>query len=413
MRQLSDRKIWQTPWGYSESIVVTGGIIFIGFILQLTTGSFNFFLLSNPVNIITGLVLFGISLLLAHPFKKSSFSRWVSSVEMSVTLIASILLLTIIMGLTPQVGIGATSKMALGFDSMTSNWSFVLLYAFTLLSLGVTIQRHLSHLRLKRDIPFILLHAGLWLLLAASGLGYADMERYVMYVEEGETQWRVYDDDGNVKELPIAIKLNDFDMEVYEPRLVIIDRTSGEAQPIGKPQYYQIDLDNLDGSIAGWDICVEEYIHKAVRNSDSTYREVPMPGATPAAKVTATRGDNIFSGWVCGGSRLQAYMSLPLDENHSIVMTPADPRRYLSDVEVYTEQGDALAATIEVNSPLMISSWAIYQYGYDNAAGDLSTYSSFELVYDPWLLPVYVGILLMMLGAVAMVLLGRKRSHRV
>lgn len=294
---------------------------------------------------------------------------------------------------------------------MTSNWSFVLLYAMTLLSLGVVTFRRLLRFHVK-DTPFVLQHFGLWLLLLAAGLGYADMERYIMYVNEGETQWRVYGASGEVKELPIAIKLNDFDMDVYPPKLAIINRESGAVQPEGAPEYFQIDPDLIYGSLDGWQIEIDEYIHKAVRGADSSYREVPMPGATPAAKVKAVKDGRELSGWICGGNQMQTYMTMPIDKQLSFVMTPSEPRKFVSDVEVYTEQGDVAAAQIIVNKPLRIGSWQIYQYGYDNNAGALSSYSSFELVYDPWLIPIYIGILFLMLGSLCMVVQGRSRAVR-
>ncbi len=300
------------------------------------------------------------------------------------------------------------SDMVLGFDAMTCNWSFVMLYTMTLLSLGAVIFRKFRNLRFK-DTPFLLQHFGLWLVLAASGLGYADMERYIMYVSEGETQWRVYGADNEVRELPIAIKLIDFNMEVYSPKLAVVNKETGAVQPESKPEFFQIDEDISRGSIAGVEIEVEEYIHKAVRSADSTYRHVPMPGATPAAKVTAKRDGHSFEGWVCGGNQLQYYMTLPLDETYSVVMTPAEPRKFTSAVEVYAESGTFVEAEIEVNKPLQVDSWKIYQYGYDNAAGSLSSYSSFELVYDAWLPPIYAGVFFMMLGSLHMIVSGRKR----
>ncbi len=411
MTEQSGRKFWQTPWGYGESIAVVVGVFLVGVLLQLTLGSFDFFILANPINLFVGLALLLLSITFGLMAHRQRFAQWLSSVELSVSLIVGVLAMTIIMGLTPQVAAFEEPCMALGFDAMTSNWSFVLLYGLVLLSLGSTIFARLRRFRIGRDVPFVLQHIGLWLFMAASGLGYADMERYVMYVSEGETQWRVYDEQGEVRELPIAICLHDFDMEVYPPRLVVVDRQSGEVQPAAKPQYYQIDADCPSGEIAGWRITPHTYIHQAVRGADSTYRHVPMAGATPAIHITASRveGESI-SGWICGGNALQGYMSLPLDDRYSIVMTPADPRRYLSDVEVYTQSGSAVEARIEVNKPLWIENWMIYQYGYDNTAGDLSSYSSFELVYDPWLEEVYAGVILLMIGMVTMIFRKRTRG---
>ena len=236
------------------------------------------------------------------------------------------------------------------------------------------------------------------------------MERYVMHVREGETQWRVSYEQESIKELPIAIMLNDFDMDYYPPKLTTIDLESGEVLPREKPDFFQIDNDSPNGLLNGWEIEIEEYIHQAVRNSDSTYQEVYMPGATPAAKVRATKNGEIRNGWICGGNQAQLFMTLSLDDKTSMVMTVAEPRKFTSNVEVYTQNEKNMSAIIEVNKPLKIDNWTIYQYGYDNNAGRLSSYSSFELVYDPWLLPVYAGIIMMMLGSISMIWKGKGRK---
>lgn len=413
-----ERRFWQTPWGYPESIAIVCGVVLVGFLLQLTIGSFNFFLLAAPANYILG----GIMILLCSAsafFGKARFIRWFTGVPFSVSLIIGLLLLTLIMGLTPQAGDFAGENSGnvfarLGFDRMTSSWAFVLIYLVTLLSLGCLIARRLRHFR-WRDYSFYLNHVGIWLTLFASGLGYADMERYVMHVREGEVEWRVYDSERSVKELPIAIKLNDFDMEEYPPKLTVIDRASGIPQPEAIPDYYQIDTETPEGYLNGWKIDVEEYIHQAVRNSDSTYREVPMPGATPAVRIRAANAGTgkKVEGWVCGGNQAQLYMTLPLDEQYCVVMSVPEPKRFTSDVEAYTPDGKTKQAVIEVNKPLRIGHWTIYQYGYDDKAGRLSSYSSMELVYDPWLIPAYIGFALIALGAIAMICSGRRIKREV
>lgn len=80
------------------------------------------------------------------------------------------------------------------------------------------------------------------------------------------------------------------------------------------------------------------------------------------------------------------------------------PKRFASDISVYTEDGKALSGTVEVNKPLKVNGWKIYQYGYDNALGSKSPYSVFMLVKDPWLPAVYTGIFLMLAGALCLML---------
>jgi hypothetical protein len=415
MQQENKRKFWQMPWGYPESIVITAGIALVGFVLQITIKEFNFYLLTSPVNLIVGALIVGFCLL-TLPFRKSKFIRWFTSVPFSVCLIMALLLLTLIMGLTPQTGTVTADRnffTMLGFHNMTGSWPFILIYFTTLLSLGSLIVRRLAKFNIK-DYGFYLNHLGLWLVLFAGGLGHADMGRYIMHVREGEVEWRVYDDEGTVKELPIAIQLNDFDMEEYPPKLTIIDRTTGEPQPLSAPDYYQIDTKAPTGKLDGWELEMNEYIHQAVRNSDSTYREMPMPGSTPAAHITMTNPSTgeTLTGWVCGGNWAQLYKSLELSEKYTVVMTVAEPKRFTSDIEVYTPDGTTKSAILEVNHPLRIKGWTIYQYGYDNAAGRLSSYSSMELVYDPWIVPVYIGFVMIAIGAIAMIVRGRSPNRK-
>lgn len=79
------------------------------------------------------------------------------------------------------------------------------------------------------------------------------------------------------------------------------------------------------------------------------------------------------------------------------------PKRYASDVEITTSEGKHLCGTVEVNHPLKVEGWSIYQIDYDMAAGAQSRVSILELVRDPWLPFVYVGIALMLLGALSLV----------
>ncbi len=87
------------------------------------------------------------------------------------------------------------------------------------------------------------------------------------------------------------------------------------------------------------------------------------------------------------------------------------PRRFASEIQVLTESGSNIHTTVEVNKPVVVEGWKIYQYGYDTAMGKDSQISILELVRDPWLHVVYAGIAMMLLGAVSMFLLGVRREQ--
>ena len=177
----------------------------------------------------------------------------------------------------------------LGFNQMTSSWSFVLIYFLFILSLGALVVRRIVSKK-KKNIIFLLLHAGLWIVLFFAVLGYVETERYIIYVNKDEIELRVYGSDGEKIELPIAIKLNDFILEEYIPKLAIIERKTGQVQPSNNPEYIQIDTNKQRKKIlSGFEIVVENYIHEAVRSSDTSYRHMPMLASTPAVYVTVKK----------------------------------------------------------------------------------------------------------------------------
>ena len=80
------------------------------------------------------------------------------------------------------------------------------------------------------------------------------------------------------------------------------------------------------------------------------------------------------------------------------------PRRFASDILILTKTDKKIKTTVEVNKPVEVDGWKIYQYGYDTQMGAMSQYSILELISDPWLPLVYTGIYMMLAGAVLMML---------
>lgn len=115
------------------------------------------------------------------------------------------------------------------------------------------------------------------------------------------------------------------------------------------------------------------------------FTEFHSMGATYAVylkAVNATSGQS-KEGWVSCGSFMFPYKALRLSEQTSLVMPEREPQRFVSAVTVYTQAGDVVEDTIEVNRPLKISGWNIYQLSYDETKGRWSDVSVFELVRDP------------------------------
>ena len=115
-----------------------------------------------------------------------------------------------------------------------------------------------------------------------------------------------------------------------------------------------------------------------------------------------------------------------MDSRHTIVEMPfsielkqfimetyddGSPKRFASEIEIQSEGGKRTQATVDVNKPAEADGWKIYQYGYDTQMGPMSSFSTLELVSDPWLPLVYTGIYMLLAGAAGMFLQGgRKRD---
>ena len=106
-------------------------------------------------------------------------------------------------------------------------------------------------------------------------------------------------------------------------------------------------------------------------------------------------------------------MPLRIELKEFIMETYDDgsPKRFASIIRIKTESGKDVDATVDVNKPVEVDGWKIYQYGYDTQMGAKSQISVLELVSDPWLPVVYTGIYMMLGGAVSMFLLGGRRKR--
>lgn len=87
------------------------------------------------------------------------------------------------------------------------------------------------------------------------------------------------------------------------------------------------------------------------------------------------------------------------------------PKRFASDVVVTGRSGKEVTEVIEVNKPMEMDGWKMYQYDYDSEAGTVSKVSVLQLVKDPWLPFVYAGIFMMLAGAFLMMVVGFKREE--
>ncbi len=418
------RRIWEKPWSYTEGFIVAGGIVLAGLLLQLLLDNIRPADFGSPVNITVG-ALFVAGLLCCHfLLRDNHVVRWLSGVRSTVPALLVMLLFTVILGLTPQFSVYEPQEQLpnnifsrMGWYRMTTSWAFVFLSFYILVILGLTVLRKTRKSQSWRLIGFYLNHVGLFFALGGGLLGSGDMQRYTMTVVEGNTEWRAHDALGNLKELPVAIELDTFIIEEYPPKLVVIDNRTGKILPVNRPESYMFERLGKSTQLNGNTVEVLAYIPQAAVVRDSSFTSVVpmlMDGAATALKVRVTNPSlkAPVEGWVSNGSYLFPYQVLYIDETSSVAMPLQEVKKYTSQVTVFTEAGHRKKANIEVNKPLSIEDWIIYQYGYDEKMGRYSKTSVFELVRDPWLPLVYTGIFMLLAGALFLFIAGPKKNHK-
>jgi hypothetical protein len=277
---------------------------------------------------------------------------------------------------------------------------------------------------------FVLNHAGLFLVLAALGLGAADRESHYMTVFEGNVEWRADASDAvaagleEPEALPIALRLDDFDVEEYPARLALIDRASGVPLPEGRPAYRGLDGTEGGQGLPGWELEILQYLPRAAPAGGGAFARAVMKASAQAALVRARpaggagggpAGDaggepSGVTGWITHGNAMVPPAYLALGADRLLVMTSPEPRRFVSKVKAFTMEGLEVERTVEVNSPLTAGPWRVYQYAYDTGLGRLSPWSRFLLVKDRWRPVSRAGFVLWLLGSAGLVLSGRRAA---
>lgn len=410
--------MWSKPWSYKEGLAIGAGLLIIGILLQMTVGAINWDLFACPVNVIV-LLVYIVALIAMHLLRKRVYLfSWLSHYSAAVSALLWVVGMTVVMGLIRQAPSGHAPNAStdlLGFSQMIASWPFVLLYFWMVTALGLTILRASFPFKWRR-LSFLLNHIGLFVALIAATLGNADMQRLKMTTRMGNAEWRATDDKGQLIELPLAIELKDFTIDEYPPKLMLIDNETGRTLPEKSPEHVLLEEGVIKGTLQDWQLTIEQSIPMAasVATEDTVkFTKFYSMGATYAVYLKAVNQKNQTTkeGWVSCGSFLFPYKAIRLDSLTSLVMPEREPQRFASEVKIYTQEGMITEGTIEVNRPMEIEGWKIYQLSYDETKGRWSDVSVFELVRDPWLPVVYTGIIMMMAGAVCLFVSAQKRKE--
>ncbi len=402
------RKTWEHPWGYKESFLVVLELIFMGLIFEVLTGGKGAPLLKWPVNMVVGALILLLLLIIYFRLKSRTMVKWLSSVPAAISAISFFALVVLLLGFIPQDDTDANRYLKLlGMTHMKNSWLMMISGLYFLTTLGLVALRRATPLR-RKNLGFLLNHAGLWITIAAGYLGAGDLMRLNLTVLEDQagTNQAVNKRDSEAYLLPFSVRLEDFNIENYNPKLALLDgRTGSVVAEEGKAMPF-IEK-GLKTTLLNWDVEVVEYEPEAFRSGDQ-YVHGDSLGNAPAAYVKAVNpvSGQETEGWISSGSFRVMHEHMPLDNHYFVAMTIPEPEKFSSDI-VIKDGVEELPLTLEVNKPYKHRGWKLYQLSYDERMGKWSQVSVIEAVRDPWLPIVYFGIFLLLAGAMYLFWIGR------
>jgi len=260
--------MWNKPWTFKEGFLIGGGLIVAGLLLELTVGPVVWDAFAWPAN---GLVLAGFVFMIVamHLLRRKVYAfRFLTTYQAAIPAMCYAVVLTIVMGLTRQTVNGSW------INNMLSFWPFVLIYVFMAVILGLVVLKTPFSIKSASKIVAGLFHLGLFITMTTATLGNADMQRMRMIVAKGEPEWRVMDQQGYVKEMPLAIELQEFIMETYDdgsPR-----RFASKIEILtqeGKKYQATVDV-NKPAEVEGWKIYQYGYDTQAGAQSNISILEL-------------------------------------------------------------------------------------------------------------------------------------------
>lgn len=401
------RNLWENPWGYVESFFIGIGLIITGLFLEVFASSNNAFTISYPYNVIF-LVGYVVLLFVAYKwFSNAQIIRWLTKVPASISSIALITFLVMIMGIIPQIPSENKLINNLGLNHITSNWAFLLMLFQFLTCLGLISIKRILQFKWS-NFGFILNHTGLFLALTAGVLGTGDLQRLSINVYENKPSFIATDANRNEVELPFAFYLKDFLIEEYNPKLALVDNKTGNIAHNDGKNLYLVEKGETY-YFHNFEVKIDDFLPNAIRFG-MRYETVNELGSPPAAKITVKNieNDSIQTSWISSGSFRYPFESLKISDDYSIVMTIPEVKKFSSDIDILTKEGERISTVLEVNKPFKYNGWKIYQLSYDDKMGKWSNLSVLELVKDPWIPLIYIGIFMMIAGAVYMFWMGNK-----
>lgn len=382
---------WDRDLGYLHAVVAVTTALLLGLGFHFTLGY-------RGVGVqallpISGAAL-GFLLVLGRVGRKNRVVHWLTGIPFAVVSTTSVGVLALVGGVLPE----STIQERFGAPSVWASWPFLMAMLMMMANLIGSIGKRALPLTYA-NVLYLLSHAGLAIAIGGGALSALALERNIAVLYEGRPTNVAYDAQEREIPLPFTLTLRKFEMDTFAPTLAVVTLNPKAPKGMDVAPGSKFVEAGMRETIQGHKVEVLEYLPKAVLAGEN-WRAVPWKSAAPAAKVRVTGPDGKAKvDWVSSGSIETSSAMVPLGENTALVMPEPRPKRFHSKVEI-TEKGAKREVGIEVNQKATVAGYDLYQLSYDETLGAASPYSVIEVVRDRGIPVVYLGMILMSLGAI-------------
>ncbi len=396
------RGFWSGSLGYPHAVLLCCGWVCAGFAVEGWLGDKSLIAPAWPIN---AWMMGGFALwiaVLGAGYREHPWVLWLGGIPVALSSLATLFVLGGIAGVLQQGEQAPAWAKVCGLDRVIGGVPFALAMLLLLLNLGLALVRRVVT-RGWQGWFFAANHLGLWLAIGCGFFGAGDMMRLRIVVAEGDASSVGVNEMGAPFRMPFTVVLRDFQMEEYPPTLTMVNDEATEiiwkkGEPI---------LELLSGHerlIRGCRVRVLEHLSSGLPQGEAVDAPfIAAQGGVPAALIEIeASGGQKQQGWITRGSSSGVATRTLVCGGVRFAVAPARAKKFSSDLTVLVAGSEPWGARVEVNKPVSVLGWRLYQLGYDEAAGPASKWSLIEAVHDAWLPGVYAGFGLMLFGAIAM-----------
>lgn len=402
IRPKSHESFWQGQLGYPQSVVLISFVFALGMALHSTIG-YRIPHTLNPVMWLLALLVPAM-LIAGRVGRKSHVIHWLTGIPMAVSVTVAVGVLALIGGIVPA----SVIQSKFHAESIWSSWPFLLMVELMLINLVGSVGKRCWPLNYT-NVVYLTTHAGLATAIIGGAGSSLLLERNVMVVFPGEPVRAAMTPSGSMQPLPFSVELREFHLDTFPPVLAVASLDPKAPDGFRLDPGSDFVKPGLHTTLRGYKIEVKKYLQKAVMGGNG-WTAAPWKTASPAALLMVTdENGKKHEGWVSSGAIDAPQEHLRISENVAIVMPEPRPKEFRSDLTIH-ENGNSVKQSVKVNSPIQRGPYTIYQLSYDDKAGAASAYSTLEIVRDPGIQVVYIGMGLMVLGSMLHLFNGVSKS---